>query len=86
MERKLCFAHEKTASTILNARARSLDAGEAILIDAEDLVILVAGEPILLDAEDLVLLDAGERVLHDAGDPVLLDTAETVAASRMLGL
>ena len=56
---------ENWASTILNARACSLDAGEAILIDAEDLLLLDAGEPILLDAEDLGLLDGGEAVLLD---------------------
>ena len=39
-----------------------LDAGEAVLLDAEDLVLLDAGEPVLLDAEDLVHLD----VLLDA--------------------
>ena len=43
-----------------------LDAGEAVLLDAEDLVLLDAGEAVLLDAEDLVLLDAGEPVLLDA--------------------
>ena len=40
-----------------------LDAGEAVLLDAEDLVLLDAGEPVLLDAEELVHLDAGEPVL-----------------------
>ena len=43
-----------------------LDAGEAVLLDAEDLVLLDAGEPVLPDAEDLVHLDAGEPVLLDA--------------------
>ena len=38
-----------------------LDAGERVLLDAEDLVLLDAGEPVLLDAEDLVLLDDGEK-------------------------
>ena len=32
-----------------------LNAGEAVLLDAEDLFLLDAGEPVLLDAEDLVL-------------------------------
>ena len=36
-----------------------LDAREAVLLVAEDLVLLDHGEPVLLDA-DLVLLDAGE--------------------------
>ena len=55
-----------------------LDAGEPVLLDAEDLVILDAGEAVLLDAEDLVLLDAGEPVLLDAEDLVLLDAGEAV--------
>ena len=42
-----------------------LDAGEAVLLVAEDLVLLDTGEPVLLDA-DLVLLDVGEPVLLDA--------------------
>ena len=33
------------------------DAGEAVLLDAEDLVLLDAGGAVLLDAEDLVLLN-----------------------------
>ena len=40
-----------------------LDAGEAVLLDAEDLVLVDAGDPVLLDAEELVHLDAGEPVL-----------------------
>ena len=43
-----------------------LDAGEAVLVDAEDLLLLDAGEPVLLDAEELVVLDAGEPALLDA--------------------
>ena len=43
-----------------------LNAGEAVLLDAEDLTQLDAGEPVLLDAEELVLLDAGEAVLLDS--------------------
>ena len=35
-----------------------LDAGEAVLLDAEDLVLLDAGAAVLLATEDLVLLDA----------------------------
>ena len=41
---------------------------EAVLFDAEELVLLNAGEPVLLDAEELVLLDAGERVLPNNFD------------------
>ena len=38
-----------------------------------ELVLLDAGEPVLLHAEDVVLLDAAEPVLVDTEDLVLLD-------------
>ena len=50
-----------------------LDAGEPVLLDAEDLVLHDAGEPVLPDAEELVLLDAGEPVLLDSEDLALFD-------------
>ena len=31
-----------------------LDAGEAVLVDAEDLLLLDAGEPVLLDADIVI--------------------------------
>ena len=53
-------------------------AGEPVLLDAEDLVLLDAGEPVLFDAEDLVLLDRGEPVLHDSEDLPNLDAREPI--------
>ena len=66
---------------LLNA---TVNAGEAVLLDAEELVLLDAGECVLLDTEDLVLLDTGERLLLDAEELVLLDAGEAVLLVTLL--